>query len=72
MPKFEKMVNGGGTTQYTENGWHGMCAMSNAEEKDRIYSDKTLDLLIDDARQAAEKFTSARQRFTSNWQALHS
>lgn len=72
MPKFEKMVNGGGTTQYTENGWHGMYAMSNAEEKDRIYSDKTLDLLIDDARQAAEKFTSARQRFTSNWQALHS
>lgn len=71
MPKFEKMVNGGGTTQYTENGWHGMYAMSNAEEKDRIYSDKTLDLIIDDARQAAEKFTSARQRFTRSWQALH-
>ena len=30
-----------------------------------------LDLLIGDAKQAAEKFTSARQRFTSSWQALH-
>lgn len=71
MPKFESMVNGGGTTQYVDNGWHGMYAMSNAEERDRIYEDKSLDLLIDDARQAAEKFTSARQRFTKSWQALH-
>lgn len=71
MPKFEHMVNGGGITQYTENGWHGMYSMSNAVEKDRIYDDKFLTLLIDDARQAAEKFTSARQRFTSSWQALH-
>lgn len=71
MPKFEHMVNGGGTTQYADNGWHGMYSMSNAVEKDRIYDDKYLNLLIDDARQAAEKFTSARQRFTSNWQALH-
>lgn len=71
MPKFEHMVNGGGTTQYTDNGWHGMYSMSNAAEKDRIYDDKFLTLLIDDARQAAEKFTSARQRFTSSWQALH-
>ena len=71
MPKFETMVNGGGTTQYSENGWHGMYSMSNAEERDRIYDDKYLSLLIGDARQAAEKFTSARQRFTRNWQALH-
>ena len=71
MPKFEAMVNGGGTTQYAETGWHGMYSMSNAAENDRIYDDKNLDLLIGDAKQAAEKFTSARQRFTSSWQALH-
>lgn len=71
MPKFEAMVNGGGVTQYTDNGWHGMYSMSNADERDRIYSDKHLSLLISDAKQAAEKFTSARQRFTKSWQALH-
>lgn len=71
MPKFEHMVNGGGSTQYTENGWHGMYALSNITTKDRIYADKDLSLLIEDAKQAAEKFTSARQRFTRYWQALH-
>lgn len=71
MPKFEQMVNGGGVTQYAENGWHGMYSMSNVEDNDRIYKDQDLTLLIEDARQAAEKFTSARQRFTKYWQALH-
>lgn len=71
MPKFEQMVNGGGTTQYTDNGWHGMYSLSNASDKDRIYNDEKLNLLVNDARQAAEKFTSARQRFTENWQASH-
>lgn len=71
MPKFEQMVNGGGTTQYPENGWHGMYALSNANNNGRIYKDPNFDLLIQDARQAAEKFTSARQRFTINWQAYH-
>ena len=71
MPKFEQMVNGGGTTQYAENGWHGMYALSNAIDKDRLYSDSDLKFLIHDARQAAEKFTSARQRFTKYWQAVH-
>ena len=71
MPKFEQMVNGGGTTQYKENGWHGMYALSNAQDNDRIYADPNLDILIQDACQAAEKFTSARQRFTLSWRALH-
>lgn len=71
MPKFDHMVNGGGTTQYTENGWHGMYSMSNMTSKDRIYEDKNLSLLIEDAKQASDKFTSARQRFTRYWQALH-
>ena len=71
MPKFEKMVNGGGTTQYSENGWHGMYVLSDAASNDRIYEDKDLTFLVEDARQAAEKFTSARQRFTRYWQALH-
>lgn len=71
MPKFEQMVNGGGQTQYSENGWHGMYALSRAHDDDRIYLDQNLDRLVLDARQAAEKFTSARQRFTKYWQALH-
>jgi hypothetical protein len=65
------MVNGGGTTQYMENGWHGMYVMSRADDNDRIYKDRTLDILISDAQQAAEKFTSARQWFRRNWQATH-
>lgn len=71
MPKFEHMVNGGGETQYEENGWHGMYAMSNAVSNDRIYYDKDLELLIEDSRQAAQKFISARQRFDRYWKAVH-
>lgn len=71
MPKFEKMVNGGGATQYVENGWHGMYVLSNANSNDRIYEDENLSILIEDAKQASEKFTSARQRFTRYWQAYH-
>ena len=72
MPKFEHMVNGGGDTQYCENGWHGMYAMSNISSKDRIYYDKDLKFLIEDSRQAAQKFISARQRFDKYWKAIHS
>lgn len=71
MPKFEHMVNGGGETQYEENGWHGMYAMSNVVSNDRIYYDKDLELLIEDSRQAAQKFISARQRFDRYWKAVH-
>lgn len=70
MPKFEHMVNGGGDTQYRENGWHGMYVMSNVTNNDRIYYDKNLDLLIEDSRQAAKKFVSARQRFDRYWKAI--
>ncbi len=45
MPKFEHMVNGGGETQYRENGWHGMYVMSNIVSNDRIYHDRDLELL---------------------------
>lgn len=70
MPKFEHMVNGGGDTQYRENGWHGMYVMSNVISNDRIYYDKNLELLIEDSRQAAQKFISARQRFDRYWKAM--
>ena len=70
MPKFEHMVNGGGDTQYCENGWHGMYAMSNVCTKDRIYYDKDLELLVEDSSQAAQKFISARQRFGKYWKAI--
>ncbi len=70
MPKFQKMVNGGGETQYKENGWHGMYSMSNIETCDRIYKDDDLNVLIEHAHQAAQKFTSARQRFDRYWRAI--
>lgn len=69
MPKFNKMVNGGDTLQYVKNGWHGMYSLSNAENENRIYNDKNLDLLVDHAHQAAVKYMSARQRFDENWKA---
>lgn len=71
MPKFEHMVNGGGETQYKENGWHGMYVMSNVTGNGRIYYDKDLRLLIEDSKQAAQKFISARQRFNRYWKAIH-
>lgn len=71
MPKFNKMVNGGGTTQYAENGWHGMYSMSNIEDCDRIYKDENLDILVEHAHEASQKFTSARQRFDRYWRALN-
>ncbi len=71
MPKFQHMVNGGGDTQYEENGWHGMYVMSNVTSNDRIYYDKKLELLIEDSKQAAQKFISARQRFDKYWKAVH-
>ncbi|MCR5323047.1 MAG: hypothetical protein K6E85_07245 [Lachnospiraceae bacterium] len=71
MPKFNKMVNGGGTTQYSENGWHGMYSMSNIENCDRIYKDEDLDILVEHAHEASQKFTSARQRFDRYWRALN-
>lgn len=70
MPKFEHMVNGGGETQYAENGWHGMYSMSNAMSNDRIYYDGNLELLIEHSQEASRKFISARQRFDHSWKAL--
>lgn len=70
MPKFNKMVNGGGETQYMENGWHGMYSMSNIDTNDRIYKDENLELLIEHASTASHKFTSARQRFDRYWRAV--
>ena len=69
LPKFINMVNGGGDIEYQENGWHGMYAMSGIETNDRIYKDEKLELLIEDANQASQKFISARQRFDRYWKA---
>ena len=69
MPKFTQMVNGGGITEYKENGWHGMYSMSNIDTNDRIYKDRDLELLIEHAREASIKFTTARNRFDKYWKA---
>ena len=67
MPKFREMVNGGGT-DYEANGWHGLYVMSEQYTNDRIYPiDSDLTLLIEHARQAAEAWMSARNRFDYTW-----
>lgn len=66
--KFNEMVNGG-TTEFQQNGWHGMYVLSNTTNDDRIYLvDDQLSLLVDHAIQASQVFTS-RQTFTSKWKA---
>lgn len=70
LPKFTNMVNGGGEIEYEENGWHGMYTMSGTDNNDRIYKDEQLELLIEDASQASQKFISARQRFDRYWKAI--
>ena len=66
--KFNEMVNGG-TTEFQQNGWHGMYVLSNTTDDDRIYLvDAQLSLLVDHAIQASEAFTS-RQAFTFKWKA---
>ena len=69
MPKFQHMVNGGGETQYVDNGWHGVYVMSNMDNCDRIYRDEDLQILIEHAHLASVKFTTARQRFNGTWSA---
>lgn len=70
MQEFKNMVNGGGS--YTQNGWHGMYAMSGIDKTDgRIYKDDdSLNLFIDHAVQAARQFISDRRMLDANWKAV--
>ena len=47
-----------------------MYAMSRVDTNDRIFKDENLELLIEDANKASQKFISARQRFDRYWKAI--
>lgn len=67
--KFKGMVNGG-TNTYQQNGWHGMYALSNTKNDDRIYLvDSKLSLFVDHAIQASQIFVSSQKTFTEKWKA---
>ena len=70
LPKFTAMVDGG-TTEYKENGWHGMYVFSDKFKGERIYP-----LHVDFAKfaghaiQAQKQWRSQRQWFNAEWKAL--
>ena len=69
LPKFIAMVNGG-TTEYTENGWHGMYVFSHQHLGGRIYSTNLeLKNFKRHAITAANYWLKQRQWFDINWKA---
>lgn len=69
LPKFISMVNGG-SSEYEENGWHGMYVFSNQKSESRIYpTDLNLKNFKDHAIKAADYWLKQRQWFDKNWQA---
>jgi len=68
-PKFISMVNGG-TTEYTENGWHGMYVFSEQYKNDRIYPiDLDFKNFKTHAVHAANSWLTQRQWFNLQWRA---
>ena len=69
LPKFISMVNGG-SSEYAENGWHGMYVFSNQNSEDRIYpTDLNLLNFKNHAVLAANYWLKQRQWFDINWKA---
>lgn len=69
MPKFIHMVNGG-TTEFPENGWHGMYVLSEKEQNDRIYpTDLDLSTFKDHIIKAASFWQTQRQWMNTEWRA---
>lgn len=69
LPKFISMVNGG-TTEYVENGWHGMYVFSEAYSQDRIYPiDLDFKNFKEHAVIAARYWLTQRQWFNAQWRA---
>ena len=67
--KFINMVNGG-STEFKENGWHGMYVFSNQCNKDRIYStDMNMKNFKQHAVEAAQFWLKNRQWFNNEWKA---
>ena len=69
LPKFIAMVNGG-TTEYPNNGWHGLYVFSEKFSQDRIYP-VSLDFrkFREHAITAANYWLTQRQWFNESWRA---
>lgn len=69
LPKFKNMVNGG-TTEFPENGWHGMYVFSKKDFTDRIYNtDIEFNTFKEHAVKAANSWLTQRQWFDHTWKA---
>lgn len=69
LPKFTAMVNGG-TTEFPENGWHGLYELSGHETQGRIYPlDLDFSVFRKHAVYAAKQWLSQRQWFDHKWVA---
>lgn len=67
LPKFVSMVNGG-TTEYPNNGWHGMYVFSEEYTGGRIYAtDLEFKNFKEHAVQAANYWLTQRQWFDHSW-----
>lgn len=69
LPKFIAMVNGG-TTEFPENGWHGMYELSGRAVQGRIYAlDLDFSVFREHAILAANQWLTQRQWFDHKWVA---
>lgn len=68
LPKFQHMVNGG-SSDYAQNGWHGMYILSNKNvENDRIHNmDITMSNFVEDIVKGSQYWLTQRQWFNHNW-----
>ena len=67
--KFMNMVNGG-SSEFEENGWHGMYVFSNQYIKDRIYpTDLNMKNFKEHAIEASKYWLKQRQWFNNKWKA---
>ena len=69
LPKFQYMVNGG-SDEFKKNGWHGMYAISEKEQNDRIYPlDIDFGIFAEHAKKAADFWAEQRQWLNEEWRA---
>ncbi len=69
LPKFQHMVNGG-SDEFKTNGWHGMYAISEKEQNDRIYPlDIDFSTFAEHAKKAADFWDEQRQWLNEEWRA---
>lgn len=69
LPKFVNMVNGG-TSEFPENGWHGMYVFTINDAVDRIYNiSLDFDIFKEHAIKASKQWLQQRQWLDHNWKA---